>query len=889
MILIFHCCLISLFLKFELYLLSVQNRVEIWPVLIAQFNMKLFWALMFTVLYCEYLSQGVNSTLSARPSVVNIGCILTLRSNVGKIAKLVIETAVEDINSNPAVLGGTKLNITFLDNKSNGLLGIIEAINYMGTDTLAIIGPQSSVIAHAISHIANEIHVPLLSFSATDPALSPLQYPFFVRTSPNDMFQMAAIASIVEYYHWKAVIAIYVDDEYGRSGIAALADQLAMRRCQISCKAPLKPRATLEEVRDTLTQLALTESRIIVVHTYPYRGLDIFSQAKSLGMTESGYVWIATHWLSTIIDTVGPLSPDVMDNLQGTITLRTYVPDSEEKRKFVSRWSDLAKRIDTNSSLGMCTYGLYAYDTVWLLARALDAFFKQGGNISFSIDRADFNPYSINVFDGGKLLLDNILKTNITGVTGLFKFTSDRELYRPAFEVINVIGSGMRRVGYWSNYSGLSVVHPDSLYSYPSSRVPSNQQLYPVVWTGETVQKPRGWVFPNSGEPLKVGVPIRAGFNKFVEQIPGSDMFQGHCIEVFTTALNYLPYAVPYKFVPFGEANNTELVRQISEGVFDAGVGFIAIATSRIEMVDFTQPYMETGLVVVAQFKERGSSAYWAFLRPFTPMMWCVTGMFFLTIGAAIWILEHRLNDDFRGPARKQIETIVWFGFLTFFSANKENTFRIVSTLGRLVLLVWLFVVLIINSSYTANLTSILMAQHLSSPIKGIESLVTNNGPIGYHRGSIARDYMIEELHIHESRLVPFDAIEDFAKALRNGPEKGGVVAVVGDRAYMELFLSTHCEFCIVGDEFTRNGWGFAFPKDSPLAVDMSTAILEMSENGELQRIHDKWLLGRACMSQNTKLEVNRFEVKSFLGLFLTCGFACLLALLLHFIMAHIS
>nr|GMC57253.1 glutamate receptor 3.6-like [Ipomoea batatas] len=622
--------------------------------------MKLFWALMFTVLYYGYLSQGVNSTLSARPSVVNIGCILTLRSNVGKIAKMVIQTAVEDINSNPAVLGGTKLNITFHDNKSNGLLGIIEAINYMGTDTVAIIGPQSSVIAHAISHIANEIHVPLLSFSATDPALSPLQYPFFVRTSPNDMFQMAAIASIVEYYHWKAVIAIYVDDDYGRSGIAALADQLAMRRCRISCKAPLKPQATLEEVRDTLTQLALTESRIIVVHTYPYRGLDIFSQAKSLGMTESGYVWIATHWLSTIIDTVGPLSPDVMDNLQGTITLRTYVPDSEVKRNFVSRWSNLAKRIDTNSTLGMCTYGLYAYDTVWLLARALDAFFKQGGNISFSIDRADFNPYSINVFDGGKLLLDNILKTNITGVTGLFKFTSDRELYRPAFEVINVIGSGIRRVGYWSNYSGLSVVHPDSLYSYPSSRVPYSQQLYPVVWTGETVQKPRGWVFPNSGKPLKVGVPIRAGFNKFVEQIPGTDMFQGHCIEVFTTALNYLPYAVPYKFVPFGEGNNTELVRQITEGVFDAGVGFIAIITSRIEMVDFTQPYMETGLVVVAPFRERGSSAYWAFLRPFTPMMWCVTGMFFLTIGAAIWILEHRLNDDFRGPVRQQIETIVW-------------------------------------------------------------------------------------------------------------------------------------------------------------------------------------------------------------------------------------
>ncbi|XP_019185486.1 PREDICTED: glutamate receptor 3.3-like [Ipomoea nil] len=849
--------------------------------------MKLFGALLFAVFYFGYLPQGVNSTLSARPRVVNIGCILTLRTDVGKIAKSVIETAVKDINSNPAVLGGTKLDITIVDDSNSGLLGIVEAIRYMETDTVAIIGPQSSVIAHAIAHIANELHVPLLSFSATDPALSSLQYPFFVRTSPNDMFQMAAIASIVEYYNWKAVIAIYVDDDYGRSGIDALADQLAMRRCQISYKAPLKPQATLDEVEDVLVQLALTETRIIIVHTYPHRGLDIFSLAKNLGMTESGYVWIATHWLSTIFDTIGPLSSEVMGNLQGTITLRTYVPDSEGKRKFVSRWSDLAKRIDTNSTLGMCTYGLYAYDTVWLLARALDAFFKQGGNISFSRDpihRGGLNLYSMNVFDGGKLLLDNILKTNITGVTGLFKYTSDRELYHPAFEVINVIGTGIRKVGYWSNYSGLSVVRPDSIYSYPPSRLRSSQQLYPMVWTGETTKKPRGWAFPNYGSPLKVGVPIRAGLNEFVERVPGTDIFKGYCIEVFTTALNYLPYAVPFKFFPFGETNYTELVGLVTEGVYDAAVGTIAITSNRTEMVDFTQPYTRSGFVVVAPVRGRRSSA-WAFLRPFTPMMWCVTGMFFLLIGAAIWILEHRMNDDFRGPPREQIQTIFWFGFFTFYSANRQNTVMLVSTLGRLVFLMWLFVVLIINSSYTANLTSILMVQHLFSPIKGIESLLTTNDTIGYHRGSFIRNYLIEELGIHESRLIPFNVTEDYAKALRDGPRKGGVAAVVDARVYMELFLSTHCEFCIVGSEFFRSGIGFAFSKSSPLAVDMSTAIQELSENGELQRIHDKWLLRGACKSQNTELQVNQLHLKSFSMLFLMCGFACLFALLLHFML----
>lgn len=76
-----------------------------------------------------------------------------------------------------------------------------------------------------------------------------------------------------------------------------------------------------------------------------------------------------------------------------------------------------------------------------------------------------------------------------------------------------------------------------------------------------------------------------------------------------------------------------------------------------------------------------------------------------------------------------------------------------------------------------------------------------------------------------------------------------------------------------------------AFPRDSPLALDMSTAILKLAENGDLQRIHDKWLLSIACLTQNAKLEVDRLNLKSFWGLYLVCGLACLLALLIYLIL----
>ncbi|KAL3525161.1 hypothetical protein ACH5RR_013533 [Cinchona calisaya] len=854
--------------------------------------MKLFLVVVLMFLGNGHRSEGVHTNVSGRPDVLNIGSILTVSSIVGKAAKVAIDAAVEDVNSNPAVLRGTKLKITTLDSNYSGFLGIVEAIQFMETETIAIIGPQSSVIAHVISHIANELKVPMLSYAGTDPTLSSLQYPFFVRTSPNDLFQMAAIAELVEYYEWREVIAIYIDDDFGRNGIAALADQLAARRCQISYKAPLTPDATISDIRDVLVEVALTESRILVVHTYPNKGLDVFSVAQYLGMMDNGFVWFATTWLTTILDSKTPLASELFNNIQGVITLRIHTPESQKKREFISKWTNLTEKESAHGPIGFNTFALYAYDTVWLLAHAIDAFLEKGGNLSFSfysrlseMGGGSLRLNSMNIFNGGNLLLHSILQVNMTGVTGLYGFTSDRNLIRPAFEVINVIGTGLRRVGYWSNYSGLSIVPPETLYEKPPNRSSSSQQLYSVVWPGQTTQKPRGWVFPHNGRQLKIGVPNRASFQEFVQEVPGTDMFKGYCIDVFTAALNLLPYGVPYKLMAYGDGrtnpSGTELVRLITAGVYDAAVGDIAITTNRTRMVDFTQPYIESGLVVVAPVRKSNSDP-WAFLRPFTPQMWGVTAIFFLVVGAVVWILEHRMNDEFRGPPRKQVVTILWFSLSTLFFAHRENT---VSTLGRVVLFFWLFVVLIINSSYTASLTSILTVQQLFSPIKGIESLVSSSDPIGYQLGSFARDYLIEELGIRESRLVPLNLPKDYVKALKDGPKNGGVAAVIDERAYIELFLSTQCEFSIIGQEFTKNGWGFAFPRDSPLALDMSTAILKLSESGELQRIHDKWLQRSACSSQSTTLVVDRLQLGSFSGLFFICGLACLLVLLVYFIL----
>ncbi|XP_021309516.1 glutamate receptor 3.4 isoform X2 [Sorghum bicolor] len=692
---------------------------------------------------------------------------------------------------------------------------------------------------------------------------------------------MGAIAAIISQYQWKQVIAIYVDDDYGRGGISVLGDALAKRKCKISYKAKLPPGAAKTSIKDILMQVNDMESRVYVIHVNPDSGLNVFLAAKSLGMMSSGYVWIATDWLSAVIDSSEHGNPDVMELTQGVLVLRQHIADSDIQH--ASKWNNLTR----NGS----SYFMHAYDSVWLVAHAVERFLREGDAISFSADpnlqakkESNLQLDSLRIFNSGDKLLEKVWSANFSGVSGPVQFTLDRDLVHPAYDILNIGGTGLRTIGYWSNSSGLSVVAPESLSSSALDSSVNNVELHSVIWPGQTSEKPRGWVFSYHGKPMRIGVPLRTSYKEFVMQDNGPDGVKGFAVDVFKAAISLLPYPVSCKFVLFGDGlknpSYSELVQKVSENYFDAAVGDIAIVTNRTRLVDFTQPYIESGLIIVAPARVVESNA-WAFLKPFTFRMWCVLVVIFLFVGAVVWILEHRTNTEFRGPPRQQIMTVCWFSFSTMFFAHRENT---VSALGRFVLLIWLFAVLIINSSYTANLTSLLTVQELTSGIQGLDSLISSSSAIGYQVGSFSRNYLVDELNIAESRLVPLNSPSDYARALELGSGNGGVAAIIDELPYVEIFLSKYCKFKTVGQVFTKSGWGFAFPRDSPLAEDLSTAILALSENGNLQRIHDEWLSATECSADNNGAASNSLSLSSFWGLFLICGLACLVALVIFFL-----
>jgi hypothetical protein len=75
---------------------------------------------------------------------------------------------------------------------------------------------------------------------------------------------------------------------------------------------------------------------------------------------------------------------------------------------------------------------------------------------------------------------------------------------------------------------------------------------------------------PTAENPLKIVVPSRTSFQKFVKVNDGNKddiKYGGWCIEVFKTVLSNLSYTLPYEFMPPFHGTYDELVYSVSNKV----------------------------------------------------------------------------------------------------------------------------------------------------------------------------------------------------------------------------------------------------------------------------------------------------------------------------------
>ncbi|TKY73071.1 Glutamate receptor 2.9 [Spatholobus suberectus] len=586
-----------------------------------------------------------------------------------------------------------------------------------------------------------------------------------------------------------------------------------------------------------LNKLKLMATKVFLVHMGSELGCKLFLAAKKAGMMTMGYAWIVTEGLSAEVD---PMVLKCMDSMQGVLGVRPSPNHSNRLEHFKERWKGLAGKGNNKSNVVSVTiFGLWAYDTVWALAKAVENVWRES---------------SPSQKQNVTTLLNTILATKFHGLSGNFHLVKG-QLEPSTLEVFNVVEKAERSIGNWMPERGLS-------------------KLKPPKWPGNTTEPPA---------KLRIGIPAANSVNEFKKVLNFS-------FDVFSEALKVLPFSLHYEFFPYkkhGETAGTydELIMQIKEKRYDAVVGDVTIVANRSKYVDFTMSFSESGVAMLVLAKHDERQNIWIFLKPFSWDLWLTTGAAFVFTGFIVWFIEHRSNSEFRGTPTNQLGMVLWFSFSTLVFAHRE---RVVNNWSRFVLIIWFFVVLIITQSYTASLASILTVQKLQPVFMDAEEIKRNNYFVGYHQGSFVRGLLTEKLGFNESKLKGYDGPEAYKQALSLGSNNGGVAAIFDEIIFINIFLVKYGfkKYQMVGPTYKTDGFAFAFPRNSPFVPYFSRAIVNVTENKTTFDGIKKKYFSSDVMSEDASTSMAfgspNLTLKSFGGLFIITLFTSLFALTVH-------
>ena len=236
---------------------------------------------------------------------------------------------------------------------------------------------------------------------------------------------------------------------------------------------------------------------------------------------------------------------------------------------------------------------------------------------------------------------------------------------------------------------------------------------------------------------------------------------------------------------------------------------------------------------------------------------------------------------------------------------------KVKKNLSRVVLIVWLFVVLVLTSSYTANLASLFTVRRIEPTYNSINELKRNGEYVGYPEKSFILK-VLKDFGFQESQLKSYRSAEEYETALAIGSANGGVSAIVDEQPYLRVFLKDRCsKFAITNLIYNTEGFGFvglscssffrltknvrfrncgdfhlqAFPRGSPLAIGLSRSILQMTGGNRILEIETRRFGEyKSCPDRESDISQNTLDFYSFWVLFLITGLASVISLFVSFL-----
>ncbi|KAL4369209.1 hypothetical protein GQ457_05G004230 [Hibiscus cannabinus] len=756
---------------------------------------------------------GINGTAI---EMIHVGLIVETQSWVGKIVDGCISMAVSDFYDQNSHYR-TKLVVHTRDSEGDPLLVLSQALILLESVKLhAVIVAENSAGLKILSELGSRVKIPIISLFATGPALSFSEYPYLLQIGEDESSRAKAIASLVESFGWRSVILIYEDNDWARQILSNVITSFEATGVRLSLHIAISASSTDEEIVVQLKKLTNLQTSVYVVHTSPVLASRLFLNAKQLGMISQGYAWITTDVITNFMNS---MDPSVIKSMQGVVGFKPHIPASKELRKFAVRWRSKNLSEDQNlQGMELNVYGIWAYDMVQALATATESVMARHPDIILKETRLNMNFTTIRSSQSGLVFVEEILQSRFKGVSRGFQLINGR-LIPKEFEIVNVF-KGERIMGYWNPENGITSVLKEENHTKMNSN-----KLESVIWPGGTMNVPKGWNL--HGKRLRIGVPLTNGFREligvFLDPQTNETNVTGFCFDVFKEAIKSLDYELLYDFFPFVDANGQkagtydDLIREVYHKNYDAVVGDTTIMARRFPYVDFTQPFTDFGIGIVVP--KINKSSMWVFLQPLS---------------------------------------------------GEE---KLLSNLSKFVVIIWVFAVLVITSSYTATLASMLTVERIQ--------LSSRRDYVSYQ--SWVPGDIISSIKIEKPRQMLYRSPEGYADALRKGSKNGGVSAIIGEIPYLKVFLAKYpADYTMIKSKATLGGFGFVFPKGSPLVQDMSRAIVRLREEKKLQMMEKKWFNPDESIftNQDSRSNPSRLNLDSFGGLFLVTGMSSTSALL---------
>ncbi|GAA4323216.1 transporter substrate-binding domain-containing protein [Pontixanthobacter gangjinensis] len=280
---------------------------------------------------------------------------------------------------------------------------------------------------------------------------------------------------------------------------------------------------------------------------------------------------------------------------------------------------------------------------------------------------------------------------------------------------------------------------------------------------------------------------------------------------------------LPYEFKEY--ENLGKLLQAIENAEVDFSVNPITVTDNRMKRMDFSQPYFISHTSVA---KKKESRFLKHIKNLFSWDFFSVIGLLLFVIfifGFLVWLFERKKNkEEFGGDLRGIMQGFWWSAVTMTTVGYGDKSPR--TTGGRIIGLIWMFMAVIIISSFTAGIASSLTVESINEEITSIEDL--ERFDVTTVKSSSSEELL--ELYNIENELVS------------TGAE--GLQAVFEEKTklfvYDEPILKFEIERMdisgdveILGQSLKKDYYSYAFPKGSELLKTINPILIRTLKSME--------------------------------------------------------